>query len=96
MHPSELLARAAFMQHDDQGHNALKQYAALRGLRWGIGRCMEKCSNKVIYNSHLVPDLPLGGKWLAGGGGAGGVPGEGCSCRPMITQHTDQLATVLI
>ena len=28
----ELLAGAAFMHHDDQGHDALKQYAALKWL----------------------------------------------------------------
>ena len=28
----KLLARAAFMHHDDKWHNALKQYAALKGL----------------------------------------------------------------
>ena len=28
----ELLARAAVIHHDDEGHNALKHYAALTGL----------------------------------------------------------------
>ena len=28
----ELLARGAFLHHDDQGHNALMHYAALKGL----------------------------------------------------------------
>ena len=28
----ELLARAAFMHHDDQGHDALRHDAALKGL----------------------------------------------------------------
>ena len=32
----ELLARAVFMHHDDKGHNALMDYAALKGL---ICRC---------------------------------------------------------
>ena len=30
--PGELLARAALIDHDDNGRNALKHYAALRGL----------------------------------------------------------------
>ena len=28
----ELLARAAFMRHDDEGHSILKRYAVLKGL----------------------------------------------------------------
>ena len=28
----ELLARAAFIHHDDQRHDALRHYAALKGL----------------------------------------------------------------
>ena len=35
--PGDLLTRAAFMHHADQGHATLKHYAALKGLnaRWG-------------------------------------------------------------
>ena len=29
--PSQLFARAAFMQHDDQGHDALMHYAVIKG-----------------------------------------------------------------
>ena len=31
-HDGELLSRSTFMHHDDQGHNRLKQYAAIKEL----------------------------------------------------------------
>ena len=30
----ELLSRAAFMHHDDQGHDALKHHVVLKELMW--------------------------------------------------------------
>ena len=39
--PGELLTRAAFMHHDDQGHGALINYAVIKGLNgsYDVGLC---------------------------------------------------------
>ena len=44
----ESFARAAFMHHNDQGHDALRHYAVLKGL----GRAL-----KVEYNPWLIQNL---------------------------------------
>ena len=37
--PGQLLARVAFMHHDDQGHDELRHDAVLKGLKLWEGGC---------------------------------------------------------
>ena len=53
----ELFARAAFMHHDDQGHNALKHHVALKGLVIylpGISGSVYKHICPVTWPNYLV------------------------------------------
>ena len=45
----ELLGRAAFMQHDDKGHYALKYYAAFKGLRYRDLHTLMEFSPLMVY-----------------------------------------------
>ena len=48
--PGELLARAAFMHHDDQGHDALRHHAVLKGLATHLKdvRYTERCADSAV------------------------------------------------
>ena len=47
--PGELLARAAFMHHDDQGQDALRHDAVLKGLRWAREALTDVCDDLLVW-----------------------------------------------
>ena len=52
--PDELFARAAFMHHDDQEHDALMHCAALKGFN---GNVLILCQQHVSVSNNIDADI---------------------------------------